>query len=331
MELNRVPVLVTSMHRAVPRLVGVALIGSLAIVLLVVVGVLPLLASPYVINLAFLVLFYGVLTLGLNIFTGLTGYVNFGYTAFVGIGAYAMAISTWKLGVPFPVGFPIAAAVSALFSLLIGMPLLRIRGIYFAIATVGIAAALQPLMLSEYLEGLTNGVRGITISTGLGLTAQYYILAGFALTVLLGTLSILSTKFGLQLLAIRDDELAAQALGIPTGAWKLLAFVLSGTVGGLAGAIFAIYLTFVEPSLVFDLNLSLRPLVMLLFGGFGTVFGPLLGAVLFTLISEIVWSRFLTYHLLVFGIVLVLLVLLMPQGIVLWLQSQRLLPRTRAL
>jgi len=222
-----------------------------------------------------------------------------------------------------------AAAVSAIFSLLMGLPLLRVRGVYFAIATLGVAGALRVLTASEYLQDLTNAAGGILVLTGVGLAGQYYLMVGLCLLSLAVMTGLLLSKFGLQLLAIREDELAAEVLGIPTGLWKLLALVVSGTIGGLAGAMLAMYLTYIDPSIVYDVTYTLRPLVMLLFGGFGTLLGPLLGAVFFTVVSELIWSRFLTYHLLIFGVVLVAMVLLMPEGVIPWLQRRGILPRVR--
>lgn len=303
--------------------------GLVAAAVLALLAGLPLFTSPYAVNLALRVLLFATLALGLNVFTGLTGYINFGYSGFLGLGAYAFAIAVAKYQQPWPVGMLAAAAVSAIFSLLVGLPLLRVRGIYFAIATLGVAGALRVLTASEYLQDLTNAAGGILVLTGVGLTGQYYLMAGLCLLSLAVMTGLLLSKFGLQLLAIREDELAAEVLGIPTGLWKLLAFVVSGTIGGLAGALLAMYLTYIDPSIVYDVTYTLRPLVMLLFGGFGTLLGPLLGAVFFTIVSELIWSRFLTYHLLIFGVVLVALVLLMPEGVIPWLQRRGILPRIR--
>lgn len=308
-----------------------AAVGLAAAAILVLLAILPLVASPYVVNLALRVLLFATLALGLNVFTGLTGYVNFGYSGLLGLGAYVFAISVAKYQQPWPAGLAAAGVASALFSLLIGLPLLRVRGVYFAIATLGVAGALRVLTASEYLQDLTNAAGGILILTGVSLNGQYYLILGLCLVSLAVMFGLLSSKFGLQLLAIREDELAAEVLGIPAGLWKLVAFVASGTIGGLAGALLAMYLTYIDPSIVYDVTYSLRPLVMLLFGGFGTLLGPLLGAVFFTMVSELIWSRFLTYHLLIFGVVLVALVLLMPEGVIPWLQRRGTLPRSRLL
>lgn len=298
-------------------------LGTLVLVLL------PLRFSPYIVDVAFKVVLYGAMGTGLNIFTGFTGYVNFGYTAFTGVGAYAVAISMREAGVPWHLGLLIATAAGCLCALVVGMPLLKIRGIHFALATVALASAFNIVSHTQLAEPLTHGASGVAIRSGLSFTQKYYLLVGVCGAVLLLSALLARSRFGLQLLALREDEDAAGCLGLPTGVWKLLAFCLSGAVAGTLGGIYGIYLAYIDPNIAFDLGLSLRVLVLVLFGGFGTVFGPIIGSSVMTTLSELLWARFLGFHLLVFGLILAALVLFLPRGILVELQRRRMLPRSR--
>lgn len=299
-------------------------VGTLALALL------PLRFSPYIVDLALRVILYGAIGSGLNIFTGLTGYVNFGYSAFVGVGAYALSISMQELGAPWYLGLPMGIGAGFITALIVGIPLLRIKEIHFALATVALASALNVASHTEFLEPLTHGATGIAVRSGLSLTQKYYLLLGACLAELLVCAILLRSRIGLQLLALRDDEDAAGCLGVPTGALKLLSFCLSGAIAGAFGAIYAIHLAYIDPNIAFDIGISLRALVLVLIGGFGTVFGPIIGSAIMTTLSEIVWARFLGFHLLVFGLFLTVSVLLMPRGILIELQRRRVLPRSRS-
>jgi len=308
-----------------------AWLGGLALLsLIAVLAVLPHLVSPYVRSLVFLIFFYVALAGAWNLFSGYTGYVNFGYTALVGFGAYAFTVPIWKYGFHWLPAILSAGIFTAAFAFIIGVPLLlKTRGVYFAIAALGLSAAVRILFGTDLMRPLTNAGVGIGFISGMDRITQYYAMGILALLVIVISFLVITSRFGLQLITIREDELAAQVLGIPTAWKKILTFTLSGALAGIAGGIHAAYLSYIDPSSVFGIQYTIQPIVMALFGGLGTIFGPVLGAVLFTLISEIIWMKFFLLHLLIFGLVLIIIVLFLPQGIIPWLQDKRLLPRVR--
>ncbi|MBI4337925.1 MAG: branched-chain amino acid ABC transporter permease [Chloroflexi bacterium] len=320
----------TAERISVRRRVGVA-VGVLAAAVLLVLGLLPSFTSPYIVSLFFLLYMFITLSAGWNMFSGYTGYINFGYTAFLGVGAYGMAVLITRYHFPWIVAIPTASGLAAAFALIVGLPLLRIRGVYFAIAMLSLATVVGILASTRFLAPVTKGGVGIPMLSGMSLTMQYYVMGLIALATVLATYAIANSRFGLRLLSVREDELAAQVMGIHTGTVKLAAFALSALFGGAAGAVQAAFLSYIEPASVFNINYTVRPIVMALFGGQGTVFGPVLGAVVFTFVAEIIWSRFLALHLAIFGALLILLVLGMPQGVIPWLQRRSFLPKTRKL
>lgn len=307
-----------------------ALFWTLAPLVLLGLALLPRVASAYAVTLAFLVFFWTAAAQGWNLFSGYTGYVNFGYVGLLGTGAYTSAVLIGKLGVYWPLALIASGAVTALFGFLIGIPFLRARGIYFAIAMLGLAEGLRILFSMPLLAPVTGGGVGIGFVSGMSHEAKYYAMGLVALLATLAVYLVANSRFGLQLLAIREDELAAETMGINTTVKKLLAFTLSAFLSGLAGGLYATYVNYLVPATMFVTAIyTLTPIVMATFGGLGTVTGPVVGAVLFTLISETLWARFLFLHLILFGAVLIAVILFMPQGIVPWLQERRILPRAR--
>ena len=156
----------------------------------------------------------------------------------------------------------------------------------------------------------------------------YYAMGGVALAALLITYWIVNSRFGLRLLAIRENEVAAEAMGVNTAGLKLYAFLISAMLPGIAGGIYARYVTHIEPLGTFPLLTTITMIVMCLFGGRGTVFGPILGATLLSIFQEMVWARFLFFHEALFGAIIVFVILLMPRGILGVLQQHYRLPRT---
>lgn len=317
-------------ERADLRLLRRVLFGAFLIFLLLGLALLPHLASDYIIALVFLIFFWMAAAQSWNLFSGYTGYVNFGYVGFLGIGAYTMAILISKFGVHWLLAIIASGVVTAAFAALIGIPFLRVRGAYFAIAMLGLAEGLRVLISTDYLRPLTEGGLGIALISGMTFHMKYYAMGLVAGLTVLVTYLVANSRFGLQLLTIREDELASSVMGINTTAKKLTAFTISAFLSGLAGGVYAAYANYIAPSTMFvPAYYTLIPMVIATFGGLGTVLGPVVGAVLFTIISEIVWSKFLFFHLLIFGVVLILIILFMPQGIIPYLQDKRILPRAR--
>jgi branched-chain amino acid transport system permease protein len=181
--------------------------------------------------------------------------------------------------------------------------------------------------LVSYFEGFTGGGSGISLPPIVAIVPVYYAMGAVALVVTLVTYLIITSRFGLRLLSIREDELAAEAMGINTASHKLYAFLLSAAFPGIAGGFYAWYASHVEPMSVFPLITTITMIIMCLFGGSGTVLGPVIGAVLLSIFQELVWARFLWVHQALLGALIVAVVLLMPRGILGILRQYYHLPR----
>jgi branched-chain amino acid transport system permease protein len=261
-----------------------------------------------------------------NVISGLTGYVSFGHVAFFGIGAYATGILVLKAGWPWLAASLAGGAAAAVLAVVIGYPCLRLKGPYFAIAMLGLNEVLRVLV--SYFEGLTGGGLGLSLPTLQATLPIYYVMGGVAAAVTLMTYLIVTSRFGLRLMTIREDEVAAEAMGIDTFRHKLVALLLSAVGPGIVGGLAARDQGYIEPVSVFPLATTITMIVMVLFGGKGTVWGPVLGASVLFVFQEAVWARFIYLHQLLFGAIIVAVVLLMPRGVLGLLQLKYRLPRT---
>ena len=203
---------------------------------------------------------------------------------------------------------------------------MRLKGPYFAIAMLGLNEVLRALV--SYFEGITGGGNGLSLPTLDASVPIYYVMGVLALVVTGLSWLIVTSRFGLRLMTIREDELAAEAMGIDTFHHKLGAFLLSAAGPGVAGALMARDQGYIEPISVFPLAITVTMIVMALFGGKGTVFGPVIGAVVLFVAQEIVWARYPYVHPLLFGAIIVAVVLLMPRGVLGLLQQRYRMPRT---
>jgi len=285
---------------------------------LLIVALLPLFFNNFLIRFGTDILMFAIMASAWNIIGGYTGYASFGNVVFFGIGAYVTAILMEKAGWYFGFAFLGAGVGAALFAVLIGLPVLRLRGHYFAIATLGVAEAMKALV--QNLE-LTEGNAGIYLPMlDLPITQQYY----FFFYMMLGTLVItlvvthflLKSKLGYSFIAVREDEDAASSVGINTTISKTTAFALSGFFTGLAGSIYAYQQAFIQPGPVFAVQTTVQMIVMAVFGGMGKLFGPLLGAIGIEVISEMLSNYFLVAHTLFFGTVVILAIVFTPKGII---------------
>ena len=305
------------MRRATPALLGLAL---------VLLALYPLVASGYGVRFMLQLFMWVALAQSWNLISGLTGYVSFGHVAFFGTGTYVAAIlitkAAWHWG-PASVAGGVGAVILAL---IIGWPCLRLKGPYFAIAMLGLSEAMRVLV--SYFEGLTGGGSGISLPTLYASTQIYYAMFLAAGAVTAAAYLIITSRFGLRLMTIREDEVAAEAMGIDTARYKLYAFLLSAFAPGVVGGLFARDQGYIEPVAVFPLLITITMIVMTLFGGKGTIWGPVLGAASLFVVEELVWARFLYLHQLLFGAIIVLVVLAMPRGILGVLQQRYRLPRT---
>jgi branched-chain amino acid transport system permease protein len=259
---------------------------------------------------------------GWNLIGGYAGYVSFGQVVFFGLGGYVTAVLMAHLGVSFWLAMGVSGLVGAAFAGLIGMPLLRLRGHYFAIATLGVAEGMREVVTN--LPSLTGGGAGITIPTTgphaptayLGNDGFYLLFLALAAGSVAVTGLVSRSRFGYALRAIHQDEDAAGSMGINTTKAKVLAFMLSGWVTGLVGAAYAFQQVAIFPARLFDSEITILIVIMVVLGGSGTVLGPVLGAVILQLISEYLRQHFPEWHTLILGVVVIAAVVLAPQGIV---------------
>jgi branched-chain amino acid transport system permease protein len=263
-----------------------------------------------------------VLAQGWNLIGGFAGYPSFGNVVFFGLGGYTTAVLMAKSGAGFWVTVPAAAAVGLGFAALMGIPILRLKGHYFAIATLGVAEGMREVVINT--GGLTGGNKGITVpAVGAEATTSYPGNTGFyfyflALAVLAVAVvwAVSRSRFGYALRAISQDEDAAAAAGINTTRTKIAAFALSGMLTALAGAIFAFQQVTIYPERLFSVDITVLMVVMCVLGGAGTVAGPVIGAVSLQYLSEWLRDHLPDYHTFVFGGIIVLAVLVVPMGIV---------------
>jgi branched-chain amino acid transport system permease protein len=298
--------------------------ATLAVGLLLLV-LYPVVATGYGIRFMLQLFMWVALAQSWNLISGLTGYVSFGHVAFLGTGAYAAAILMTTHGWSWVTASLMGGVAAVLLALVIGYPCLRLKGPYFAIPMLGLNEVMRVLV--SYFEGLTGGGLGLSLPT-LYASVEIDYAMGLAAAVSAAAYVIITSRFGLRLMTIREDELAAEAMGIDTARYKLTAFLLSAFVPGVVGGLFARDTGYIEPISVFPLFITMTMIVMVLFGGKGTIWGPVLGAAALFVLQELAWARFLYLHQVLFGAIIVIVVLLMPKGILRVLQERYRLPRT---
>jgi len=286
----------------------------------------PLQGSGYGIRAMLQLFMWVALAQSWNLVSGLTGYVSFGHVAFFGTGAYTTGILVTRAAVPWVPAALAGGLAAVALAALIGWPCLRLKGPYFAIAMLGLNEVLR--VAASYFEGLTGGGLGLSLPTLHASVPIYYAMGLTAALVTLLTRVILTSRFGLRLMTIREDEVAAEAMGIDTFRHKLHAFLLSAAAPGVVGGLSARDQGYIEPLSVFPLSTTITMIVMVLLGGKGTVWGPVLGATLLFGLQEVVWARFLYLHQFLLGAIIVAVVLAMPRGILGVLQQRYALPRT---
>ncbi|MFQ5795722.1 MAG: branched-chain amino acid ABC transporter permease [Candidatus Bipolaricaulia bacterium] len=250
-----------------------------------------------------------------NLIGGYTGYPSFGNVAFFGLGAYATGLAMVQFQWPFAAALVFAALLCLLLGLLLGLPVLRLKGHYFAIATLGAAEGLREIIRN--LE-IVEANRGLVMPLIYDPPLFYFLTLGLLALTLGLTWVITKTRFGYGLIAIREDEEAAAVLGINTRLYKTTAFCLSGILTGLVGGVHAYHITFIDPQAAFDVLRTISMIVMAVIGGAGTVFGPLIGVVLIFSTSEYLASlsaQLRTLPVIFFGGMIVLITLFLPSGL----------------
>jgi len=293
---------------------------GIAVAVLVLLAFVPLLHNGYYENLFRGVLMFATLSLGWNIIGGYTGYVSFGNVVFFGLGAYTTAVMWQHAQVQnVAIDVVVAIVVAVLFAVVLGFPILRLKGHYFGIATLGIALATEEII--ENIDWLGGG-SGFTIRQVDAFWTYYVAMWCVCVASVLATYLIARSKLGYALVAIRENEEAAAVLGVDATKYKIIAWAISGAMAAAAGAVYAGANGFIDGPSAFAIDNNVFPIVMTILGGVGTVAGPVFGALILTAINETLWSHFPQIHTLFFGAVIVLVVLFLPRG-VLWLFGVR--------
>ena len=291
--------------------------------LLLIAGfALPQVLPQYFLFLGNILMMYAVLALGLDILLGWAGQFAFAHVAFFGIGTYTTALLQARLGVPFVIGMPLGAALAGLIGLVIGFPATRLRTVYLALATFAFAEAAQ--WVFNAWDKVTGGPDGLRISapsvlgyaTGSDPTA-FPVMAAILVLMIAATMYLTTSKLGRAMCAVRESEHVAAASGIDVNATKVAAFAISAIYAGVAGGMFTLFQSFVNPD-VFSFGQIVLLLSMIVVGGLGSIPGVLIGVALLGLLPEIMRTTmraFLVWQEFGYGVILVLVIMFMPRGI----------------
>jgi len=283
-----------------------------------VLVLLPVVLNPYLVFVTTLIFVYSILALGLNLLLGYAGQFAFANAAFFGIGAYATALLEVHTGVSFWIGLPLGGLITAAIGVLVALPALRLSGLYLAMATLAFAQLVQWTLI--HWQSVTFGAGGIKVpGPGFGPSPFTYETNVYYLCLLVATLAVLATwnivrsKTGRAFVAIRDGEVAAQALAIDLARYKSIAFGLSALYAGIAGGLHSALLRFIAPE-GYDLFQMVTHFSMVVIGGLGSVTGSVLGAVLLTLLPEVL-RTVKSIQEIIFGAILMLCIIFLPDGL----------------
>ncbi|MGD0052442.1 MAG: branched-chain amino acid ABC transporter permease [Vulcanimicrobiaceae bacterium] len=294
---------------------------AVVLVLMALLLAIPAMHNDYLTLVFRQILMYAAMAYGWNLIGGYTGYVSFGNVTFFGLGAYCSGVLSTHGVDNLLADIALAVVVNAAFAVLMGIPVLRLRGHYFGIATLGIGVAVAEIVANFDALGGSSGLAVHQVDEA-HFSIYYYAMWLVALVSILGTFVIARSKLGYAFVAIRENEDAAAALGISATRYKITAWALGAMMAGAAGAIFAPANGFIDPSITFATDSNVFPIVMTILGGIGTVAGPFIGALILAGVNELLQRYFVNAHTLFFGAMIVLVVLLLPRGLV-WLFGLR--------
>jgi branched-chain amino acid transport system permease protein len=284
---------------------------GLLLLILILLATSPLYAPPYTVILLTSIFMYIIITVSWTMFSGPTGYISLASAAFFGVGIYTSAILGRAL--PLPIVIFTGGLISFCLALLVGALTLRLRGIYFVMFTFGLVELLLHFVL--WWEVNITGTTGRVVPTVSNATVYYLML--ITLVILMLTAYIIKhSRFGLALQCIGEYEEAAAHRGINVTALKTITFAVSAVFMGVAGAIMATRWTYIDPRIAFNPLISFMPVLMAIFGGMGQLYGPIIGAAVFTYLEEFLITRFPYYYMLIFGIIMVVAILYLPNGLV---------------
>ena len=292
----------------------------LPLIILAVLFVLPLIGlSSYIMHILILVIMYSMIGMAWNLLGGYCGQVSFGHAAFFGMGAYSAGLLYHHLGLSAWWGLLVSVPVLTGFSLVIGFVCLRLRGPYFALATLAMGEVFR--VTAENLVKFTGGDVGILIRerTWVVKTWYYYIILLLGIGAFLLVKKVIESKWGYYFVSIREDQDAANSLGINTTRYKTIALCLSGALTGVAGAFYMNYMGYIDPKIVFALHdISIVTIMVVMVGGVATYWGPTVGAIIMVFLAELIRSNpsLGVAHQTLFGILLIIIIIFLPNGIV---------------
>jgi branched-chain amino acid transport system permease protein len=289
------------------------------LVLLGCVAMLPLFGGPYALRLGTIACMYAILALSWNVVGGFAGYPSFATAAFFGFGAYTAGV-LMNDGLPLWLAVIIAGIAGLLLAAVLGVVLLRLRGHYFAIASLSLAEVLRELVNNA--TDLTGGGMGLNIPLASGSSVMadamlfFYAMWGLLFLTALMVMAVAGSKLGFGLACIRQNETASSMIGLNTTLYKSAAFGLSACFVSAAGGVYAAWVHYIDPSDVFDILYSVKPIVMALMGGLGSPLGVACGAFLYLGLEEVVWRNYVQIHTGVLGLLIVMLLLFLPHGLI---------------
>jgi len=283
------------------------------IVLTVAAAAVPLVAGDYVVGVGLVLSMWLALTQSWAVLSSMTGYVSLGHVVFYGLGSY-IVIVTWQ-AIPLPAAILVAGMASVLFALVVGLPVLRVRGPYFVILTFGLAELVKFAIIAFEAK---IGVASRLIFGAPDIRFIYYALLLLAAAASVMLTVVRGSRFGHALRSLRENEEAAETVGIPIARYKLYAYVLSAVVPGMVGGVMALRSTYFEVSQAFDPMISVNIIVMAVIGGGEGARGPLLGVVFLTVLAEALWARAPQLYMVILGALLILFVLKFPDGLAGW-------------
>jgi branched-chain amino acid transport system permease protein len=293
---------------------------NLALLLLIgCLAALPLFGGAYALRLGTVACMYAILALSWNVVGGFAGYPSFATAAFFGFGAYTVGVLL-NNGLPLALSIPIAFVASFVLAALLGAVLLRLRGHYFAIASLSLVEVLREL--TNNATDVTGGGMGLNIplAAGSGIMADatffFFAMWGLLLATALMVIAVSASKLGFGLNCIRQNETAANMVGLNATLYKSIAFGLSACFVAAAGGIYAAWVHYIDPSDVFDVLYSVKPIVMALMGGLGSPLGVVSGAFIYLGLEEVVWRNYIQIHSGVLGVLIVMLLLFLPHGVI---------------
>lgn len=296
-------------------------VGAIITVFVVIAG-LPWLAGDYMVSFVFSLMMWLALTQSWVVFSGLTGYISLGHAVFFGAGAYVMVLC-WGT-ISFWLAIPLAGIIAGTLAFLLGYPCLRVRGPYFVILTFGLAELIKFVVVN--IESALGQFSRVVFG-GPGIEQLFHVMVGLAAIATLMTYFVRRSRAGVGLRAIRENEEAAQTIGIAVAQYKAFAFALSAIIPGMVGAVMVLRTTYFEPLQVFSPITSFTIVSIAIIGGGDDAPGPVYGALFLVVLQELLWANWPQLYMIILGLMLVFFVLWSPDGVDGWVRKWQLLRR----